>query len=60
MQKTCDTLFISFFDSNVDLTFNIWNLIVDQQWDLSVWNADYKSSASYACQKSWRISSTEQ
>ncbi len=30
----------------------------DQQWDLPVWNADYKSSASYACQKSWTISST--
>ncbi len=32
----------------------------DQQQDLSVQNADYESSASYACQKSWIISSTEQ
>ena len=30
----------------------------DQQQDLSVWNADYESSASYACQKSWTILST--
>ncbi len=30
----------------------------DQQRDLSVWDADYESSASYACQKSWTISST--
>ena len=29
-----------------------------QQRDLSVQDADYKSSASYACQKSWTISST--
>jgi len=35
---------------------------VDQQRDLSVQDADYESSASYACQKSWTISSelTEQ
>ncbi len=33
-------------------------LSIDQQWDLSVQNADYESSASYACQKSWTISST--
>ncbi len=35
---------------------------VDQQRDLSVQDADYESSASYACQKSWKISSelTEQ
>ncbi len=30
----------------------------DQQRDLSVQDTDYKSSASYACQKSWTISST--
>ncbi len=30
----------------------------DRQRDLSVRDADYKSSASYACQKSWTISST--
>ncbi len=28
MQRTCDTLFISFFDSNVNLTSNVQNLIV--------------------------------
>ena len=35
---------------------------VDQQRDLTVQDADYESSASYACQKSWTISSelTEQ
>ncbi len=27
-------------------------IMKDQQQDLSVWDADYKSSASYACQKS--------
>jgi len=34
----------------------VWWL--NQQQDLSVQDADYKSSASYACQKSWTISST--
>ncbi len=28
MQRMHDTSFISFFDSNVDLTSNVWNLIV--------------------------------
>ncbi len=32
--------------------------VKDRQWDLSVRDADYESSASYACQKSWTISST--
>ncbi len=30
----------------------------DRQRDLSVRDADYEPSASYACQKSWTISST--
>ncbi len=28
MQRMCNTSFISFFDSNVDLTSNVWNLII--------------------------------
>jgi len=36
----------------------ILQLIQDRQRDLSVQDADYESSASYACQKSWTISST--
>jgi len=36
----------------------ILQLIQDRQQDLSVQDADYESSASYACQKSWTISST--
>ncbi len=28
MQKTCDTSFISFFNSNVDFTSNVQNLII--------------------------------
>ncbi len=32
--------------------------VFDWQRDLSVQDADYESSASYACQKSWTISST--
>ncbi len=28
MQRMHDTLFISFFDSNINLTSNVWNLIV--------------------------------
>ncbi len=37
-----------------------WNVlkVFDWQRDLSVWDADYESFASYACQKSWTISST--
>ena len=35
-----------------------WLEVWNQQRDLSVWDADYESSASYACQKSWTISST--
>jgi len=32
----------------------------NRQQDLPVQDADYEPSASYACQKSWTISSTEQ
>ncbi len=31
---------------------------MSRQRDLPVQDADYESSASYACQKSWTISST--
>ncbi len=41
-------------------SFAMNNLNADWQQDLSVWNADYEFSTSYACQKSWTISSTEQ
>ena len=33
-------------------------IVSDRQQNLSVQDADYESSASYACQKSWTISST--
>ncbi len=53
-------------NTDSDLIKNVvllWNNVVfcaifNQQRDLSVWDADYESSASYACQKSWIISST--
>ncbi len=42
----------------VDCKQLISHAIVNWQRDLSVQDADYESSASYACQKSWTISST--
>ncbi len=59
--QTCIQQYL--FDSKIvflQCSFAILCLDLKYDWqrDLSVQDADYESSASYACQKSWTISST--